>query len=134
MSAVALGIGLSGILVNIMRIITIFVGQQMNLDDPFYPTITFVGVVAVINFTSAMMYFVEKKNEYAIYINKRAENILKNSEHIGMFDIIRACREAKETLFYLIFVYIITFVVYPGVTNNAKMKIFDYDDPTGAPW
>lgn len=80
MSAVALGIGLSGILVNLMRIITIFIGQQMKLDDKFYPTIAFVAVIAVVNFTSATMYFVEKKNEYAKAINKKAAEIMKAQE------------------------------------------------------
>ena len=79
MSAVALGIGLSGILVNLMRILTIFVGQQFKFDD-FYSTVAFVAVIAIVNFTSATMYFVEKKNEYAKFINKKAAEIMKAQE------------------------------------------------------
>lgn len=46
-----------------------------------------------------------------------------------MVDIIRSCSEAKETLAYLLWVYIITFSAYPGVTNGTRMVILEYDGP-----
>ena len=44
-----------------------------------------------------------------------------------MLDIVRSCSEAKETLAYLLWVYIVTFSVYPGVTNTTFMKSLDYN-------
>ena len=126
MSALSFGIGLSGILVNIIRILTIFVGLQFEDLDPFYPTIVFVAIIVFINFCSASMYFVEKKNKYAIYVNKKAADVVKVQEQLSMLNIFQSCSEAKESLAYLLWVYAVTFIVFPGVT---KSMLLDYEGP-----
>ena len=94
--------------------------------DPFYPTVVFVGIIVFFNFCAATMYFVEKKNKYAIYVNRKAAALIKVQERLSMLEIIQSCREARETLAYLLWVYIVTFIVFPGVTNGTKSVVFDY--------
>ena len=129
MSAVAFGIGLSGIFVNFIRIATIAVGIQFENLDPFYPTIAFLGIILFINFCAAAMYFVEKQNKYAKEVNKKAADLIKTQKQQSMLDIIYSCKEAKTSLAYLLWVYVVTFIVFPGVTNGTKSFVIDYEGP-----
>ena len=72
--------GLSGILMNLIRMILIYIGDQTKTsgdDDPFINTLAFYIVNAVFNLISASMYFVERKNQIAKYVNSK---VIRNNK------------------------------------------------------
>ena len=37
------------------------------------------------------------------------------------------CKNAKNDLLMLIYIYIVTFTVFPGVTNLSSLSLLDFD-------
>ena len=46
-----------------------------------------------------------------------------------IMNMLRACREVKWILIYLAQIYVLTFMVFPGVTNNITLTFLDKKSP-----
>ena len=80
MAAVSLGIGLSGILMNILEGVFTFISTQSSDEGSstdFKYTLYFYIITALSLFGSGMMFFVERNNKYAMYYYKKQEMLNK---------------------------------------------------------
>lgn len=75
------------------------------------------------------MYFIERKNTYAKYVNDKVkmQNSLKLRENFvrKIWFMFRSCYEVKWILIYLGQIYFLTFMVFPGLTNNTTLTFLD---------
>ena len=71
MGAVQFGVGISGILVNVIRIIIIYIGLHSKKvdEDPFMNNFVFYLVTTACLIVSASMYFIERSSPYAKHYN-----------------------------------------------------------------
>ena len=83
--------------------------------------------------SAALMYFVERKNTYAQFVNNKVkqQNSMRLREGFcrKIFTMLRACREVKWILIHLAQIYVLTFMIFPGVTNNTSLTFLESDGP-----
>ena len=93
----------------------------------YYMFNTFFEIMA------ALMYFIERKNTYAKFVNQKIknQNSIKLRENFfpKIMNMLRACKEVKWILIYLAQIYFLTFMVFPGVTNNITLTFLKKDSP-----
>lgn len=130
--AVALGMGLSGILMNIIRLIIISIGSKDD-ENPFANTLAFYLVNSTFNLTAAGMYFVEQRNPLAKWVNTKVINQNKNKPPVDLSkklaSMYQSAKLVYKTLGYLILVYVVTFSVFPGVTTFTNFTFLKRDSP-----
>ena len=63
--------GLSGILMNAVRCVIIYIGQKSGRDDNYFDTLVFYLINTFFEILAASMYFVEIKNTYSRFHNSR---------------------------------------------------------------
>ena len=128
MGALALGMGLSGICMNVVRIILIYIGERRELDH-FVSTMEFYFLNTIIQLIAATMYFVELKNRQAVHVNTQVRMNDKNKPKVSFFAqaklIASDAKEVKWILMMLFQVYVVTFMVFPGVTNLAELTFLE---------
>jgi len=138
MAAVQLGMGCSGILPNILEGIITLIYEDKTVttpDDSFNQTMIFFGISSAIILIASLMYFVERRNAFSLYYyGKYAQasaNAPKLSTKQKTIEIFKSCgkTKAKWYLLYVIHVYTLTFVVFPGVTNHTTITFLDADGP-----
>ena len=129
MAAVALGTGYSGILMNIINGIIIFIYRNSKSDSTFQATLVFYMITAAFLVLASTMYFVEKRNPYARHyydiLKQKNENRPKVKIIESSKQIINSCKKPSDILLYLVQIYIFTFTVFPGVTNKVKLTFLD---------
>ena len=54
---------------------------------------------------------------------------LRESFFRKILNMLRACREVKWILIHLAQVYVLTFMIFPGVTNNTSISFLETDGP-----
>ena len=139
MAAITFGMGLSGVLMNVIELIMTYINQKHSKkdktqnNDDYTMTLYFYIITSFTLFVSSMMYFVERNNRYAQFYYRKQEEIDKAKPNMPIYQTIKemiiSCASAKECLFYLIFCYINTFMVFPGVTNYAPLSFMDSKGP-----
>jgi len=79
------------------------------------------------------MYFVEKRNRLAIKINAEVVEMNKNRPKVIIKDQLQilwgSFRKVWVPLMYLLYVYVVTFCVFPGVTNYTDLTFLKKDNP-----
>jgi len=82
---------------------------------------------------AASLYFIEKNNALGKYVN---DKIIENNRNrppviikAQLKELWSSLKKVKETMFYLGFVYLVTFAVFPGVTNYTTLTFLEKDGP-----
>ena len=96
----------------------------------FDETIIFYSICQLIQIFGASMYFLEIKNSYAQHHNRLAkERALESGTKHGLAArlsaVIESSKNAKWVLFHLLLTYLLTFSVFPGVTNSINFSFLN---------
>ena len=106
----------------------IYVNSQASAkeDDKFTTDyLPFYLVNAVLNFTAVLMFFAERKNPLAKFVNSKTSIANKNKPPVKIrakvVELFGSFKKAWVTLLYLALLYIETFLVFPGVSNYTDL-------------
>ena len=130
MAAINLGMGWSGILMNIISGVIIFLYNQFgNSENQFMKTFIFYIFASIFLFLASFLYFIEKNNKFAKYYYEKIE-LLNNARppikiKQATKSILESCKQPSYLLFHLIQIYLLTMSVFPGVTNQISLTFLN---------
>ena len=114
MASLNVGLGLSGIVMNVIMIVNIHTGGSIMV---------FYAINVAIMLIAASLFYLERKNTFI------KENCEIQSKGYSIRDVYISSQKAKNQLLYLIQIYILTFTVFPGITNSAGLSFLKKSSP-----
>ena len=134
LSAISIGMGLSGVLMNafsaLLSYIRIYVNKSQD-SSSFESAIIFFGVASLFLLTSASLYFVERTNKFSNYYYKKQMLYNQSLPKLGTAQqaksIFIGCNGSWFYIGQLTLTYLCTFIVFPGVTNSEPVTFMDFE-------
>jgi hypothetical protein len=142
--ALILGPGISGVFANFVRALTLIIWPvDTEPNNAFIGALIFFLICSAVNVFCGLLMYVLVKNEFAIYhlwqfegfspanytspdsaktvkLSKKAGEV----EHVTLGSLYSGVKEnlssTQGLLYAICFIYIISFILFPGVTNDAS--------------